>query len=220
MNFWHLNFLVGLRWASGERQGGSRWACTALPGGQFVFPPPALQGPTSQNVARVCAGVVSRQVGLHIGASPTLAFGLGMRGVACIHPGSELAQPSSSATPIPRLPITSLDPNFQARRGRNAEFARRTSHIRIAGPFHSSRSPSRRRSTPQRAHAMADSNAPKPSSSVKLVLLGEAAVGKVGFIDTMSTSRVQADRVASIVVSRPAIRQQRLPREQGADNRR
>jgi hypothetical protein len=27
---------------------------------------------------------------------------------------------------------------------------------------------------------MADSNAPKPSSSVKLVLLGEAAVGKVG----------------------------------------
>ena len=26
---------------------------------------------------------------------------------------------------------------------------------------------------------MADSNAPKPSSSVKLVLLGEAAVGKV-----------------------------------------
>lgn len=29
---------------------------------------------------------------------------------------------------------------------------------------------------------MADSNAPKPSSSVKLVLLGEAAVGKVGFV--------------------------------------
>lgn len=28
---------------------------------------------------------------------------------------------------------------------------------------------------------MADSNTPKPSSSVKLVLLGEAAVGKVGF---------------------------------------
>lgn len=27
--------------------------------------------------------------------------------------------------------------------------------------------------------AMADANAPKPSSSVKLVLLGEAAVGKV-----------------------------------------
>ncbi len=29
---------------------------------------------------------------------------------------------------------------------------------------------------------MADSNAPKPSSSVKLVLLGEAAVGKVGLL--------------------------------------
>lgn len=29
---------------------------------------------------------------------------------------------------------------------------------------------------------MADSNTPKPSSSVKLVLLGEAAVGKVGYL--------------------------------------
>lgn len=36
---------------------------------------------------------------------------------------------------------------------------------------------------------MADAQAPKPTSSVKLVLLGEAAVGKVGFeISVLSSS--------------------------------
>jgi hypothetical protein len=42
---------------------------------------------------------------------------------------------------------------------------------------------------------MADSNAPKPSSSVKLVLLGEAAVGKVGVCYFCPDTRIQADKV-------------------------
>lgn len=38
---------------------------------------------------------------------------------------------------------------------------------------------------------MADStNAPKPSSSVKLVLLGEAAVGKVRYLRPLAAKRI------------------------------
>jgi len=46
---------------------------------------------------------------------------------------------------------------------------------------------------------MADQNAPRPSSSVKLVLLGEAAVGKVGnlmlfFFSPLSFGSTYADQ--------------------------
>lgn len=62
---------------------------------------------------------------------------------------------------------------------------------------------------------MADA-APKPSSSVKLVLLGEAAVGKVStsyvFLHTLS------DR--ELVITCYALREQRLSREQGTHHRR
>ena len=52
-------------------------------------------------------------------------------------------------------------------------------------------------------HTMADSNAPKPSSSVKLVLLGEAAVGKVGLLSISMPCRTQAaSRLTSRVRSR------------------
>jgi hypothetical protein len=65
---------------------------------------------------------------------------------------------------------------------------------------------------------MADaSTQPKPSSSVKLVLLGEAAVGKVHILGVRATHHLL---IVSVVITRYAIRQQRLPREQGAHYRR
>jgi Ras-related protein Rab-5C len=64
---------------------------------------------------------------------------------------------------------------------------------------------------------MADpgASAPKPSSSVKLVLLGEAAVGKV-----RTPSSRRGPRADQPVVAGDALRQQRLPRKQGTHNRR
>lgn len=56
----------------------------------------------------------------------------------------------------------------------------------------------------------ASANAPKPSSSVKLVLLGEAAVGKVhSFLDYV-TLELMADRDLSLltVLPRSSVRQQ------------
>lgn len=73
---------------------------------------------------------------------------------------------------------------------------------------------------------MADSNAPKPSSSVKLVLLGEAAVGKVlphllmHFDFLKQACFCWTTNTAAIVLACPSIREQRLPREQGAYDRR
>ena len=71
---------------------------------------------------------------------------------------------------------------------------------------------------------MADStNAPKPSSSVKLVLLGEAAVGKVRTSPVLGALSLRLEELqrltdSSIVFSRTSLRQQRLPREQRADD--
>jgi len=57
--------------------------------------------------------------------------------------------------------------------------------------------------------SMAEATAPKPSSSVKLVLLGEAAVGKV------HQSRTSlANWLIYIVLFGSALCKQRLPREQ------
>lgn len=76
----------------------------------------------------------------------------------------------------------------------------------------------RRQSVSTSSKTMADSgNAPKPSSSVKLVLLGEAAVGKVDLILSRRHPALlhYANSRASVLVG-PSIRQQRLPGEQGA----
>lgn len=76
----------------------------------------------------------------------------------------------------------------------------------------------RRQSVSTSSKTMADSgNAPKPSSSVKLVLLGEAAVGKVDLILSRRHPALlhYANCRASVLVG-PSIRQQRLPGEQGA----
>jgi Ras-related protein Rab-5C len=56
----------------------------------------------------------------------------------------------------------------------------------------------------------ASANAPKPSSSVKLVLLGEAAVGKVRLVLYRVTLELMADREFSLltVIARPSVRQQ------------
>lgn len=56
----------------------------------------------------------------------------------------------------------------------------------------------------------ASANAPKPSSSVKLVLLGEAAVGKVHLFLDHVTLELTADRDFSLltVLARPSVRQQ------------
>lgn len=69
---------------------------------------------------------------------------------------------------------------------------------------------------------MADANAPKPSSSVKLVLLGEAAVGKVGTpaLGCLGTVDGSLVLIHVPVVSRPTVCEQRLPRKQGANDRR
>lgn len=62
------------------------------------------------------------------------------------------------------------------------------SERRIIFLFHSRRQPQKRESVLHtKRKSMADtSSAPKPSSSVKLVLLGEAAVGKVGCASPLS----------------------------------
>jgi Ras-related protein Rab-5C len=68
---------------------------------------------------------------------------------------------------------------------------------------------------------MADSgaSAPKPSSSVKLVLLGEAAVGKVCVLDSKSDNS-EHQLICLAVFTRNALCEQRLPRKQGAHDRR
>lgn len=55
----------------------------------------------------------------------------------------------------------------------------------------------------------ASANAPKPSSSVKLVLLGEAAVGKVHFFLYHVALEVIADSGLTlvIVITCPSVRQ-------------
>lgn len=60
---------------------------------------------------------------------------------------------------------------------------------------------------------MADAgNGPKPTSSVKLVLLGEAAVGKVSQRIATPDDPIVSNLV-NTVFSRSSIRQQRLPGE-------
>lgn len=60
---------------------------------------------------------------------------------------------------------------------------------------------------------------PKPSSSVKLVLLGEAAVGKVrDHCLAPRSCQTMTDHI-SLVLPRPPFRQQRFPGKQGTHYR-
>lgn len=62
-------------------------------------------------------------------------------------------------------------------------------------------------------------NTAKPSSSVKLVLLGEAAVGKVSSSVAKQAEKGQEHLLTGqSVIARAPVCQQRLSREQGAYN--